>query len=138
MKGHEFKLVTIVFAFVLFCTWGSKTLAITPQNGDNTTQERTSTISKAQLLVFNQVNVGLGEYFAFEGLKFKVNSYTFAYVPKGGGQPYIQNVDGSKITPEIRNTLHHVKSGDMIVITNVNVTGPTGTMTINGKNMTVK
>jgi hypothetical protein len=94
-------------------------------------------ISRGELATASQINVGLGEGFAFEGLKYIVNSYTLAIAPKSG-QTYIEPVQGNRISGNSRLRLSNVKPGDLIVIANVDVTGPAGRIMLSGLTLTVK
>jgi hypothetical protein len=95
-------------------------------------------ISRGELLTVSQVNAGLGEGFAFEGLKYNVTGYTFAMSPKAGGNSYFENVSGNRITGSIRAKLQNARPGDMIVIAQVDVMGPGGKKMLNGTNFTVR
>ena len=83
------------------------------------------------------INCGLGAGFAFEGLKYLVNGYTFAIAPKSGPAHFLP-VTGNRITPECRNFLAQVHTGDFIIIANVTVTGPSGKLVLSGPTLTVK
>ena len=95
-------------------------------------------ISRGELLTVSQVNAGLGEGFAYEGLRYTVTGYTFAMSPKAGGNSYFENVNGNRISGSIRGKLQNAKPGDMIVIAQVEVNGPAGKKLLNGTNFTVK
>ncbi|MGZ5244975.1 MAG: type IX secretion system motor protein PorM/GldM [Bacteroidia bacterium] len=95
-------------------------------------------ISRGELLTVSMVNAGLGEGFAYEGLKFQVKGYTFAMSPKAGGNSYFENVSGNRITGSIRAKLQNARPGDMIVIAQVDVVGPSGKKMLNGTNFTVR
>jgi gliding motility-associated protein GldM len=94
-------------------------------------------ISRGEISVVSQINAGLGEGFAFEGLKYQVNSYTLAIAPKSG-QSYIEPVTGNRITGASRSHLSNVHTGDLIVVANVDATGPAGKVILPGVTLTVK
>lgn len=98
----------------------------------------TDRISRGQLATYKMVRAGFGEDFAFDGLKLKVSSFTFAHVPKSG-QPYIEVVNGNYFTSTIKARLLQVKTGDMIILSEVKVKGQGWdyNRTINGKVLTV-
>jgi gliding motility-associated protein GldM len=94
-------------------------------------------ISRGEIATVTQVNAGLGEGFAFEGLRYNVNAYTIAVVPKSG-QAYMEPVSGNRITGASRSRLSNVHTGDMIVIANVDAMGPAGKVMLPGVTLTVK
>jgi gliding motility-associated protein GldM len=94
-------------------------------------------ISRGEIATVSQVNAGLGEGFAFEGLKYTVTAYTFAIAPKSGPSHILQ-VQGNRITAECRNFLGGVHTGDLIIIANVNAMGPSGKVVLSGPTLTVK
>jgi hypothetical protein len=75
-------------------------------------------MSRAQLTAFKQVNAGFGQDFAFDGLKIKVKSYT-CVITRKKGQSYFESVNGSLITGSLKEQFKTVKSGDMVIITNI-------------------
>jgi gliding motility-associated protein GldM len=96
-------------------------------------------ISKGEILTVRSINAGLGPEFAFEGLKYKVLGYTIVVSPRAGGQaPYIENITGNAVTGNAQARLQSVRTGDIIVIANVNVDGPAGKQTLVGTSLTVK
>ncbi len=94
-------------------------------------------ISRGEIATVSMINAGLGAGFAFEGLKYIVNSYTFAIAPKSGPAHFL-HVNGSRITPECRNFLAQVHTGDLVIIADVNCQGPGGKLVISGPTLTVK
>jgi len=94
-------------------------------------------ISRGEIATVSMINCGLGAGFAFEGLKYLVNGYTFAIAPKSGPAHFLP-VTGNRITPECRNFLAQVHTGDFIIIANVSVTGPSGKLVLSGPTLTVK
>jgi hypothetical protein len=125
MKINKRILIFPTLAIMLFCSF---TPIPEPQQQDKNTlnlSEFSGTnnrISRGKLQVYKRVMAGFGEDFAFDGLKLKVTSYTFAYVPKNG-QAYIENVKGNQITSNIRQHFLQAKPGDMIILSQVNVVG---------------
>ncbi|RYG21977.1 MAG: gliding motility protein GldM [Chitinophagaceae bacterium] len=95
-------------------------------------------ISRGELVTVSQINAGLGEGFAYEGLKYNVLSYTFAISPKAGGNAYFEQVSGNKVSGTMRGKLQNARPGDLIVIANVEVMGPVGKKMLNGTNLTVR
>jgi hypothetical protein len=96
-------------------------------------------ISKGEIMTVRNIAAGLGAEFAFEGLKYAVLGYTIVISPRAGGQaPYIENITGNQISGNAKNRLQSVRSGDIIVIANVQVNGPAGKQTLVGTSLTVK
>jgi gliding motility-associated protein GldM len=96
-------------------------------------------ISKGEIMTVRQISAGLGPEFAFEGLKYAVLGYTIVISPRAGGQaPYIENITGNQISGNAKNRLQSVRTGDIIVIANVQVNGPAGKQTLVGTSLTVK
>lgn len=96
-------------------------------------------ISKGELLTVRQIAAGLGPEFAFEGLKYQVLGYTFVLSPRAGGQaPFVENVTGNQISGNAKSRLQSARTGDIIVIANVQVNGPAGKQTLVGTSLTVK
>jgi gliding motility-associated protein GldM len=94
-------------------------------------------ISRGEIATVNLISAGLGEGFAFEGLKYNVNNYTLAISPKSG-QAYMEQVQGNRITGNSRSHLASVHTGDLIVIANVDATGPGGKVILSGVTLPVK
>jgi hypothetical protein len=88
-------------------------------------------ISKAQLAVYSHVYAGYGPDFAYNDLKLDVLSYDVAIVPHHG-DAYFENIKGSAVTASLHNHFINSRHGDLIVISNVKVKGPTGLMTLQG------
>jgi gliding motility-associated protein GldM len=93
-------------------------------------------ISRGELQTVSFINAGLGESFAFEGLKYTINSFTFALAPKSG-QSFIEQVSGNRVTQAMRQHFQTARPGDIIVIANVEATGPVGKVQLNGPSLTV-
>jgi hypothetical protein len=94
-------------------------------------------ISKGEIAAVSQINCGLGEGFAFEGLKFSVNSYTLIIV-HADGSSYTEEVSGNRITARSKEEFENIKSGAYIIITSVDATGPAGKVVISGVSLKVK
>ena len=94
-------------------------------------------ISRGEIATVSMINCGLGASFGFEGLKYIVNGYTFAVAPKSGPAHFLP-VNGNRIPSEARGFLSQVHTGDFIIIANVKVTGPGGTLMLSGPTLTVK
>lgn len=95
-------------------------------------------VSRGELATVSFVTAGLGPGFAFDGLKYDVTGYTLYFVPKVGGQPYIETVVGNRVSQGAKAKFAQARPGDMIVITEVNATGPTGRKVLNGPAMPVR
>jgi gliding motility-associated protein GldM len=67
--------------------------------------------------------------FAFEGIQFKPTKYTVIYLPKRGEGRAYQGA-GAAVTPEIRAMLNSVRTGDRIVLAQIQANGPAGNVNI--------
>ncbi|MHB1278934.1 MAG: type IX secretion system motor protein PorM/GldM [Bacteroidia bacterium] len=67
----------------------------------------------------------LGEGFAYEGVKYTINSYLIVYSPKRGDAIMITGV-GTGLPPQAKSIMGRMKSGDRIIIDNIQATGPDG------------
>lgn len=67
----------------------------------------------------------LGEGFAYEGVKYTINSYTFVYSPKKGDAAFYPG-QGTPLPAQAKNVLGRLKPGDRIIIDNIEATGPDG------------
>jgi hypothetical protein len=94
-------------------------------------------ISKETITTVAQINAGLGEGFGFEGLRYRVNSYKLI-IARQSGESYFEEVTGDRISAKSRVALETVKSGDVIVISNVEATGPAGKVILSGVTLTVQ
>jgi gliding motility-associated protein GldM len=94
-------------------------------------------IAKGELIAIRNIVAGCGPDFAFEGLKYKVDSFTLKIV-RETGQVFSEDVIGSQFTETINAQLKTVKYGDTILISNVAVRGPDGTKNLPGIILTVK
>jgi gliding motility-associated protein GldM len=81
-------------------------------------------ISKGEIATIHQLNAGLTETFAFEGLPVKVTSYTLAITPHTGGAPFMEPVQGNKLSARAEARLKDVHVGDMIIVGDVACSGP--------------
>lgn len=67
----------------------------------------------------------LGEGFAYEGVKYSINSYLIVYSPKRGDAIMITG-QGSGLPPQAKSIMSRMKSGDRLIIDNIQATGPDG------------
>ncbi|HCS21192.1 MAG TPA: hypothetical protein DIW47_11645 [Bacteroidetes bacterium] len=67
----------------------------------------------------------LGEGFAYEGVKYSINSYLIVYSPRRGDAVMI-NGQGTALPPQAKSIMSRMKSGDRIIIDNIQATGPDG------------
>ncbi|MDX5320222.1 MAG: gliding motility protein GldM, partial [Bacteroidota bacterium] len=67
----------------------------------------------------------LGEGFAYEGVKYSINSYLFVYSPKRGDAIIVQG-QGTALPPQAKSIMSRIKSGDRVIIDNIQATGPDG------------
>ncbi|MBI1223187.1 MAG: gliding motility protein GldM [Bacteroidetes bacterium] len=67
----------------------------------------------------------LGEGFAYEGVKYSINSYLFVYSPKRGDAIMVQG-QGTALPGQARSIVGRIRSGDRIIIDNIQATGPDG------------
>lgn len=67
----------------------------------------------------------LGEGFAYEGVKYTINSYLIVYSPKRGDAVMITGV-GTGLPAQAKSIMARMKSGDRIIIDNIQATGPDG------------
>ncbi|MGZ5243662.1 MAG: GldM family protein [Bacteroidia bacterium] len=74
-------------------------------------------ISKGELMTVSQINAGLGEGFAMEGIRYRVKSYRITVA--GESVFYSETVNGNKITDKSRKIFRHLKSGDNVIVDNV-------------------
>ncbi|RYD69967.1 MAG: hypothetical protein EOP53_26245 [Sphingobacteriales bacterium] len=139
MKINKLNLILPLLALIMFCSF----ILPEPQKDKNTLDlSKLSTtnnrVSRGKLQVYKYVMAGFGEDFAFDGMKLKVASYTFAHVPKSG-VAYMENVKGNQITSTMKQHLLQAKPGDMIILSQVNVKGIGWNFdrTIEGKILTV-
>jgi hypothetical protein len=112
--------------------------SFTPQPQKNSgfnIYESGSTVSKAQLMVYSHVYAGYGPDFAFD-IKLDVKSYDIIIIHKHG-DAYFENVNGNKLTSTIYAHFTNIKPGDMIILSNVKVKGPSGIMTVQGPSLRV-
>jgi hypothetical protein len=94
-------------------------------------------VTLSELNNISQINAGLGEGFAFEGLRYTVNSYTIIITHQESGN-YIEEVNGNKINARTADEFKNVKPGDYITVTNVDATGPAGKVLLGGTTLKVK
>ncbi len=74
-------------------------------------------ISLGEVMTVSQVNAGLGEGFAYEGIKYNVTSYRITIT--GENIFYHEFVKGRRISAKTRNIFRRLKGGDKITIHNV-------------------
>jgi hypothetical protein len=67
----------------------------------------------------------LGEGFAYEGVKYSIKSYLFVYSPKRGDAIIVQG-QGTVLPAQAKSILSRLKSGDRVIIDNIQATGPDG------------
>lgn len=67
----------------------------------------------------------LGEGFAYEGVKYSIKSYLFVYAPKRGDAVIVQG-QGTTLPATAKGIMSRMKSGDRIIIDNIQATGPDG------------
>lgn len=67
----------------------------------------------------------LGEGFAYEGVKYSILSYLIVYAPKRGDAIPIQG-QGTALPAQAKSIMSRMKSGDRIIIDNIQATGPDG------------
>jgi hypothetical protein len=94
------------------------------------------TISRGKLGIMTHVFATMGEYFAFDGLKYDVLSYQVVYASKAGKAQFY-GVTGDKLSPELKAKFASAHTGDMIIFTDVKVKGPDGIKTLNGPTYSV-
>jgi len=72
------------------------------------------------------------ENFIIDGIRYKVNSYTFNYVDYSKGIAKIKSikVEGSSLE-KISDILKNIGAGEKMEITDIKVTSPSGNLTIN-------
>lgn len=124
MKTNKLNFIFPALAILLFYSFAP---IPEPQQDKSTLNlsefnQATNRISRGQLKVYKNVRAGFGEDFAFDGLKLKLTSYTFVYVPKTGNA-FMENVKGSNITSSVKQRMLQAKPGDMIILSQVNVKG---------------
>jgi hypothetical protein len=85
-------------------------------------------ISKGELPLVSEITAKCREWFLVSNVSYKVISYNFAFLPHSG-QEYTEKVSGNKISEPIKTLLSNAKSGDMIFVTDINVSGPYGIST---------
>lgn len=95
-------------------------------------------ITRAELKLQSVISAQL-ENFVFEGLRYNIQNYKFVFAPKGGGrQQMVESVTGTILSPNIKSLLNTAQNGDIIIITDVRASGPTGTVTLPGPVLTVQ
>jgi len=97
-------------------------------------------LMRGEIPLLNAVTAQLPN-FAFEGLNYTVLGFTFAVAPKSpaNGTFYSEAISGNRLTPNAKNRLTSVKSGDIVIVTEVKTKCPDGKVkTLNGPNLFVK
>jgi len=79
----------------------------------------------------------LGEGFAYEGVKYKIISYLFVYSPKRGDAVIVQG-QGTALPPQAKSIVSRARSGDRIIIDNIQATGPDGKRNLSPLVITVR
>lgn len=74
------------------------------------------------------LNASLGPEFAFEGVSFRVTKYAALLVPRSG-QPKLMTVSGNSLS-QVNGAVNGARSGDKLIISQVEVTGPGGSRTL--------
>jgi len=69
--------------------------------------------------------------------QYKIKSYTFGIKPIKGSN-FVLGVDGDKIPDKIKEQVKYLKKGDIIIIANIEASGPDGEIKILSKNWTMK
>ncbi len=67
----------------------------------------------------------LGEGFAYEGVKYTINRYIFVYSPRKGDAVIVPGA-GTILPPQAKSIMSRLRSGDRIIIDNIEATGPDG------------
>ena len=93
-------------------------------------------ISRGKLSVMTHVFATMGEYFAFDGLKYDVLSYQVVYASKAGKAQFF-SINGDKLSAELKEKFLNAKTGDIIIFTDVKVKGPDGSKTLSGPTYSV-
>lgn len=79
----------------------------------------------------------LGEGFAYEGVKYTIKSYLFVYSPKRGDAVLVPGA-GTALPPQAKSILSRARSGDRIIIDNIEATGPDGKRNLSPLVITVR
>ena len=126
-------LAGITFSILILVCTGFNTYAANPQKETVNIKNNMVPgipVSRAQLMLNHTVRVDM-DNFVFDGLKFKVLEYSLVCAPKGAGFPnFTETVKGSELTQKAKDLIKNSRTGDMFLIFNVKVAGPTGNMII--------
>jgi len=79
----------------------------------------------------------LGEGFAYEGVKYRINSYLFVYSPRRGDAVIVQG-QGTALPPQAKSIVSRARSGDRIIIDNIQASGPDGKRNLSPLVITVR
>lgn len=94
-------------------------------------------VSKAEMNLVNFISARM-DGFVFENVKYKISKFRFLHSPKTGST-YQENGRGPQITPGMKNAMSKSSRGDVIIFTDVYVTGPGGERRLDkGITLTVK
>jgi len=79
----------------------------------------------------------LGEGFAYEGVTYSIVSYIFVYAPKRGDATMFSG-QGRALSPQAQSILSRARSGDRIIIDDIQATGPDGKRSLSPLVITVR
>jgi hypothetical protein len=79
------------------------------------------TITKDQISYVRYITVVL-ENFVYQGIIYRVTSYRFILIDRRSGKVYEEEVEGYKLTDEIKKRLKDTNSGDIIIVKDIHVT----------------
>jgi hypothetical protein len=96
-----------------------------------------ATVSPEEIKIISRINVSMEEGLCMEGVSYKVTNYIFVWVPTDG-DAYCEKVSGNGITPTMREKLNRSQPGDLIIISGVNASGPSGSVAIPGLSLKVQ
>ena len=82
-------------------------------------------ISEVKLKNAQAVVAAMSEGFAFEGVKYKVTSFRFTYVPTRGNVREAKG-QGPRLTGKMKNILSDLSTGDRVLIDAIRAKGPDG------------
>lgn len=79
----------------------------------------------------------LGEGFAYEGVRYSINSYIFVYAPRRGDAVMVQG-NGTALPPQAKGIMSRLRSGDRVIVDNIQATGPDGKRNLSPLVITVR
>lgn len=77
----------------------------------------------------NAIFASLGEGFAFENVKYQVTSYNFTLSPRRGDAKFARG-EGGALSPQVKSYINAAKSGDKIIVSDIQAKGPGGNRTL--------